>query len=115
MPHIELSDQAQLSLYSDIKNKKSLQMAFQNRQSERISLKGGNKELDWQLNVAAGSEKPMYIITGFHNSKKNDQKPNLAIFNHLNVSNAYTNLNTERYPEENLNIDFSVNNHTKTI
>ena len=58
MPHIQLSDQAQLSLYSDINSKKSLQMAFLNRQSEylntsRISLKGGSKELDWQLNVAA--------------------------------------------------------------
>ena len=43
-------------LYSDIKSKKSLKMAFLNRQSERISLSGGRKELDWQLNVAAGSE-----------------------------------------------------------
>ena len=58
MPRIQLSDQAQLSLYSDIKSKKSLQMAFLNRQSERISFKGGSKELDWQLNAAAGSEKP---------------------------------------------------------
>ena len=57
MPHIQLSDQAQLSLNSDIKSKKSLQMAFLNNQSERISLKGGKKERDWQLNVAAGSEK----------------------------------------------------------
>ena len=39
MPHIQLLDQAQLSLYSDIKSKKSLQMAFLNRQTERISLK----------------------------------------------------------------------------
>ena len=28
IPHIQLSDQAQLSLYSDMENKKSLQMAF---------------------------------------------------------------------------------------
>ena len=73
MPHIQLSDQAQLSLYSDIKSEKSLQMVFQKRQSERISLKGGSKELDWQLNVAAGNEKPRYIIIEFHNSKENDQ------------------------------------------
>ena len=46
-------DQAQLSLYSDIKSKKSLQITFLNRQSERRSLTGGSKELDWQLNVAA--------------------------------------------------------------
>ena len=54
-----------------------------------------------------------YFILGFHNSKEKDQKQNPAIFNHLNVSNAYIVLNTERYLEENLNIDFSVNNHTK--
>ena len=61
-------------------------MALLNRLSERISLKGGNKELDWQLNVTAGSEKPRYIILGFHNSKEKDQKKKkCAIFNHLNV------------------------------
>ena len=37
MSHIQLSDQAQLSLYSDIKSKKSLQIAFLNWQSGRIS------------------------------------------------------------------------------
>ena len=76
-------------------------------------LKGGSKELDWQLNVAPGSEKPRYIILGFYNSKENDQIQNPVIFNHLNVSNAYIDLNTDRYPEENLNTDFSVNNHAK--
>ena len=55
-------------------------MAFLNRQSERLILKGGSKELDWQLNVAAGSEKPRYIILGFHNTKENSQKQNPAIF-----------------------------------
>ena len=113
MPHIQLSDQVQLSLYSDIKSDNSLQMAFLNRQSEGISLKGGSKGIDWQLNVAAGSEKPGYIILRFYNSKENDQKQNPAIINHLNVSNAYIDLNSGRYPEENLNIDFSVNNHAK--
>ena len=44
-------------------------MAFMNRQKERISLKGGSKELDWQLNVTAGSEKRRHIILGFHNTK----------------------------------------------
>ena len=76
MPHILLSDEAELSLYSDVQNKKSLRMAFLNRQSERLILKGGSKELDWQLNVAAGSEKPRYIILGFHNTKENSQKQN---------------------------------------
>ena len=48
-----------------------------------------------------------------HNSKENDQKQKSAIFNHLNISNAYIDLNTNRFPEENLNIDFIVNNRTK--
>ena len=43
------------------------QMAFLNRQSERISLQGGSKKIDWQLNAR-------YIILGFHNSKENDKK-----------------------------------------
>ena len=44
MPRIQLSDQARLSSYSDVKNMKSLQMAFPYRQSEIINLKGGSKQ-----------------------------------------------------------------------
>ena len=65
MSHIQLSDQAQLSIYSDIKSKKSIQMAFLNRQSERISLKGGGKELDWQINEGQKGKVIYPTIRGF--------------------------------------------------
>ena len=71
---------------------------------ENKLIKGGSKKLDWQLNVAVGSEKSKYIILGFHDSEDNYQKQNSALFNHLGVSNAQIDLNSERYAEINSNI-----------
>ena len=47
--------------------------------------------------------------------KRKNQKVNPSNFDHLHVTNAYVQLNSERYPEENnLNINFSKNHFVKS-
>ena len=113
MPHINLSDHSQLSLLSDINNKVSLDIAFLSKQCERISLPQNSREMDWKLNVTAGSERPRYIFLAFQSNRDNNQKVNPSNFDHLHISNVYVQLNSERYPEENLNIDFSKNHFSR--
>ena len=113
MPHAKISDEYKLRLYKQIENRITLPLAFLNRQCERYTIPNGTRELDWKLNIASGSEKPRYIIVGFQKEKDNDQKKNPAIFDHLKYTNAYVQLNSERYPEENLNVDFDSNIYAK--
>ena len=232
MPHVILSDESQLSLLKDISNKVSLYIPYLNRQCERLSILQNSRDLDWKLNISAGSERPRYIflgwchtvtlfntlsgrsrgkltvdgqtggqseahidilpcnsfqhsarhtlfirrcsdlmgcaplfqssrldvnrmavrvsalpakrftsVTGLHSisagtcplplnvslqksdsvtpplcfqeAKDNDQKVNPSNFDHLQVTNAYVQLNSKRYPEENLNINFNKNHIVK--
>ena len=113
MPHVILSDESQLSLLKDISNKVSLYIAYLNRQCERLSILQNSRDLDWKLNISAGSERPRYIFLCFQEAKENNQKVNPSNFDHLQVTNAYVQLNSERYPEENLNINFNKNHFVK--
>ena len=110
---IILSDESQLSLLKDISNKVSLYIPYLNRQCERLSILQNSRDLDWKLNISAGSERPRYIFLCFQEAKENSQKVNPSNFDHLQVTNAYVQLNSERYPEENLNINFNKNHFVK--
>ena len=56
-------------------------------------------ELDWQLTIAARSEKPRYVILGSQELSEKQRIFNCAIFNTFNYRNAYIQLNNERHPE----------------
>ena len=111
MPHATLNDEAKLSLMKDIKDRKSIDIGFLNRQCERYNLVKGMKELDWRLNIAAGSEKPRYIFLGFQEASEKQQTFNGAIFNHFHYRNAFVQLNNERYPEHDLRINYDMNHY----
>ena len=69
--------------------------------------------MDCKLNIVAGSEIPRYTFKASQCGKDNSQKLYLVILDHMKVTNEYVHLNCERYREENLNIDFSKNHHSK--
>ena len=110
MPHATLNDDAKLSLMKDIKNKNSIDIDFLNRQCERYNIMKGTRKLDWQLNIAAGSEKSRYILIGVQETSEKQQTSNGAIFSHFNYRNAFVQLNNERYPEHDLRGNYDMNN-----
>ena len=113
MPHARLSDEVKVTLYGQIQNKIEIPIAFLNRQCERFTLARGMRNIDWKLNIAAGSEKPRYIVVGLQKNKENKQTRTMATFDNENLTNLYVQLNSERYPEENLDLDFRNNIYVK--
>ena len=83
-----------------------------NRQCESIEVNQGQQQFDWRLNVTAGSEKPRFIILAFQETNGDNQIMNRGIFNHCNITNAFVQLNSERYPEMDLRLDFNENYYT---
>ena len=72
-------------------------MAFRARTSEQITLTQ-TQQFTWRLSVTGGIEKPRWIIVGFQTDKTDNQKQNPAVFDNLDLTNAYVTLNSERYP-----------------
>jgi hypothetical protein len=63
--------------------------------------------------VTGGVEKPRYIIIGFQTDKSDDQEQNPAVFDNLNLINAYVTLNSERYPLSDITTNFATNDYAK--
>lgn len=112
VPHATLTDKYMIKLSNDILNKVVLNVNFLNRQCESVEVNQGQKQFDWRLNVTAGSEKPRFIILAFQESKDDNQIMNPAVFDHCNITNAFVQLNSERYPEMDLQLDFNENYYT---
>src|ERR1700755_2083586 len=112
IPHVMVTDKYMIKLSNDIQNKIVLNVNFLNRQCESVEVNQGQKQFDWRLNVTAGSEKPRFIILDFQENKDDNQVVNPAIFDHCNLTNACVRLNSERYPEMDLQLDFNENHFT---
>ena len=111
MPIVKLNDKASIDLLGDVKNKKILPIEFLSKQCESLELNNGQRYLDWRLSVATGSERPRYVVLGFQQNKKDREKSNAAVFDHINVRNAYVEFNSEKYPEHSLDLDFTNNRY----
>jgi len=54
-----------------------------------------------------------WIIVGFQTAKITTQEKNPAVFDHLSLTNAYVELNSERYPTTDLNVNFTTNRYLR--
>lgn len=111
MPILKLSDETKINLYSDIQNKEVIPIEFLSRQCESLQMITGQKHLDWRLSVATGSERPRYIMLGFQTGKAEKDEANSAIFDNVNLRNAFVEFNGNRYPENDLDIDYENNRY----
>lgn len=111
MPVYKLSDEYKIKLYRQVKDKIKIPIVYMNRQLEQTIISPNQKFLDWTLTSSSGTRRPRYVILAFQTDRDNSQLSNNALFDHCNLKNAYIQLNNERYPEQNLQIDFSNNNY----
>jgi hypothetical protein len=91
-----------------IEQKVTLPLAFRARTTEQTTLTQ-TQNYTWRLSVTGGVEKPRWIIIGFQTDKIDTQQQNPAVFNNLNLKNAYVTLNSERYPKNETMANFSRN------
>lgn len=115
MMHVTPSDVYRLKLGSLIKENYVQEISYLRRQCECIDMVPNSTQLDWSLNIASGGNKPRFIVLAFQVGSDNDQLKNPAIFDHLSLTNAYVQLNTERYPEMDLQLNFEENQVTTTF
>src|SRR5437870_13572360 len=58
------------------------------------------------------NRKSRWIIVGFQTLRNQTQEQNPAVFDHLNVTNAYAMLNSQRYPTYDTINSFHINDYS---
>jgi len=95
-----------------IEQKVTISLGFRARSGEQTTLPQTHN-FTWRLSVTGGVEKPRWIIVGFQTNKIDTQQQNPAVFDHLNLKNAYVTLNSERYPMSDIITNVNRNEYMK--
>jgi len=100
--HVTPSDFEKFKMYDIIKSGVNLPIAFRSWYSYVNAKMGYGSQHSWNVKLSASREKPIFVIIGFTLNGK-------LITN--NLSNLKVRLNSESYPYDNLNVDFSKNQY----
>lgn len=112
MPQIQMTPEYLTGMRNLIEQKAVVPLAFRARTSEQTTLPQ-TQNFTWRLSVIGGVEKPRWIIIGFQTNRINTQEQNPAVFDNINLRNAYVNLNSERYPMSDIITNFDRNEYMK--
>jgi hypothetical protein len=112
MPQIMLTPEYLTGMRKLIEQKVTLPLAFRARTTEQTTLTQ-TQNYTWRLSVTGGVEKPRWILIGFQTNKIDSQLQNPALFDNLNLKNAYVTLNSERYPKSETMTNFSRNEYMR--
>ena len=106
MPRVRPNDSQTFALMKIIESKPTLDVAFRMRQCDTITVTPSTS-FTWRLSVRSAPERPRFIIIGLQTARGDDQKKNPAAFDNCNVKNMHVVLNSDRYPADDYNADFT--------
>jgi hypothetical protein len=106
VPQAQIEPSTLTKLRDVIVSKRALQVAYPARTCESATITQ-TRSYSWQVNVTAGVEKPRWVIVGFQTAKDLTQEQNPAVFDHLNLTNAYVTLGGAKYPLYDLTNNFA--------
>lgn len=109
--HILPSDEERLVLLNKLNKMDPIEISFRSWDLyEYPMLPNTDKQL-WTIKTTTQLEKPRYIILAFQTKRHNLHNANTSAFDHCNIRNVKLHLNSEYYPYESLNINFSKNQY----
>jgi hypothetical protein len=110
VPEVKLELSKLMEIRNVIESKQPISVGFQARNTDSAVV-SQTREFAWRINVISGIEKPRWIIVGFQTDKNDTQEQNPAVFDNLNLENAYVKLNSDKYPAEDITFNFETNDY----
>lgn len=114
IPHINVDDSVRIKLLKNISSNNELDIPFRAWELHEHPLLQQTQRQTWTIKTSTQLEKPRFVIFGFQTDRKNKAVKNYSEFDHCNLSNIKLYLNSEMYPYDNLNANFT-NNQFATL
>ncbi|XP_071056549.1 uncharacterized protein [Onthophagus taurus] len=110
VPHVAVGLREQLALTKLSERNVDIHVPFRSWEIHEYPQLPQTTKQSWSVKTAPQLETPRFIIIGFQTNRKGIFKGNMALFDNINLTNVTVFLNGERFPYDNLNMDFD-NNH----
>lgn len=108
VPHIELSDEAKLSMLRTLSRNETLPMAFRSWDLYELPVVPQTTRHTWAVKTTNKVNQPRYVIVAFQTNRNNQPgNVNASVFDNCNISNMKLYLNNERFPYDDLNLHFA--------
>ncbi|KAK5647059.1 hypothetical protein RI129_005523 [Pyrocoelia pectoralis] len=111
VPHIIPALAEELALTKYIDKSSDTQIAFRSWETHLYPALPQTDKHTWAIKTATSLETPRYIIIGFQTDRDGKVDKDASKFDHCDIKNVRVFLNTERYPYDNLNINYGNNRY----
>jgi hypothetical protein len=107
MPHIILNEVNKLSMLRTLESGRYLNMCFRSWDLYEYPLLQSTTKHSWAVKTATQLEKPRFVIIALQTNRKNSMPQDVTMFDDCKLANVKLYLNSEFYPYDDLNLDFS--------
>lgn len=109
VPHITAGLAEELALTKYIDKNVETQVAFRSWETHVYPAVQQTDKHTWAIKTTTSLESPRYVILGFQTAREGNIAADMSQFDQCDIQNVRVYLNTERYPYDNLNNNFSNN------
>ncbi|CAH1100945.1 unnamed protein product [Psylliodes chrysocephalus] len=107
VPHITPSIKEQIRLNKIIRSNVDLPLMFRSWELIEYPALSNATRHTWPVKTTTKIESPRHIVVAFQNARKGKLLKDMSKFDHLNLTNIRAFLNSERYPYQDLHLDFN--------
>lgn len=106
MPHVALSDQAKLNMLKTIERRDEIPISFRSWELYELPKVPETTRHIWSVKTTTQLTKPRYVVVALQTNRQHVINANPCLFDHCRIANMRLFLNNERYPYDDLNLDF---------
>lgn len=110
VPHVTLSDESKLMMLKTLNQKSSIALPFRSWDLFELPVVPETTRHTWSVKTTTQITKPRYVVVGFQTNRR-IANSDASLFDHCNISNVKLYLNNERYPYDDLNLNFNASNY----
>lgn len=112
IPHVMLSDQAKLQMLKTIQRKDDILLTYRSWDLYELPAIPQTTRHSWAVKTTTQVSKPRYVIVAFQTNRKENKALDASIYDNCNISEVKLYLNNDRYPYDDMNLQFTgVNCH----
>ena len=109
MPVVKVCDREKIRLLKVINSQKPITCTFRSWELCEYPFLPQNTTHSWKAKTTNKLEKPRYVIIGFQTDRKNSETKSMSCFDHCKIKNLKVYLNSEVFPYEDFQSDFTKN------
>ena len=112
VPHVRLNDQNRISLLRTLKSDRDIVIPFRSWEFHEYPVLPETQRHTWTVKTSTHLEKARYVIFGLQTKRRNDITKNAGEFDHCKLTNCKVFLNSQFFPYDNFNINFTKHRFT---